>query len=184
MAAHDSAAAAAPTLRQRAREEFKNYLRISSYLAFFFCALVAYTRLILHSQEITSGKLNFAFAIINALVIGKIILLGDMVKLGRKAQARPLYQAVFVRAFLFSLLVLAFHFVEELVKCLIHHEPSETILHEIRIDILLARSIVIFCAFIPLFAFRELEHTLGSEKVHHLFFAPRTPPSTAQTAGN
>ena len=37
--------------------------------------------------------------------------------------------------------------------------------HEIRLDDLLARSLVVFCVFIPLFAFREFRRVLGAEQV-------------------
>ena len=172
MAAHDTAA---PGFKQRAKQEFKNYLAVSLYLAIFLSALVNYTRLVLRQYDITDNSLNFGFAIINALVIGKIILIGDMMHLSNRAQARPLYQAVIVRAFLFSLLVLVFHFLEEWVKRLIHGQPSGTVIQDVRIYILLARSIIVFCAFFLLFAFREVAHVLGPERLHQLFFAPRTP---------
>jgi len=181
MAAHDTTA---PNFKQRAKEEFKNYIGVSLYLAVFFGALVNYTRLVLRQYDITDDTLNFGFAIINALVIGKVILIGEMVHLGKRAQAHPLYQAVIIRAFLFSLLVLAFHFVEEFVKRLIHGEPSGTVFHDIRFYTLLARSMIVFCGFVLLFAFREVEHVLGPEKVRRLFFAPRTPPPPAQPAAS
>jgi hypothetical protein len=173
MAARDTAA---PGFKERAKEEFKNYLLVSLYLAIFFAALVNYTRLVLRQYDITDETLNFGFAIINALVIGKVIMLGDMLHLSKRAQARPLYQAVIIRAFLFSLLVLAFFFVEEFIKRLIHGEPSGTVIHNLRFYTLLARTIIVFCAFILLFAFRELEHILGAKKMHQIFFAPRTQP--------
>jgi hypothetical protein len=38
-----------------------------------------------------------------------------------------------------------------------------TTLHEMLIDDLLGRSLVVFCTFILLFAFRELQRVLGEE---------------------
>ena len=180
MAAKDPAA---PSLKQRAKEEFKSYLVVSLYLTLLFCVLVAYTRLTLRQYDVVDDSLNYAFAIINALVIAKVILIGEMVHLGKGAQARPPYQAVFVRAFLFSLLVLAFHFVEEFVKRLIHGEPSGTVIHNIRIYQLSARTLIVFCAFLPFFAFRELELLLGPEKAHKLFLSPRVQSPPTQPAG-
>jgi hypothetical protein len=37
------------------------------------------------------------------------------------------------------------------------------------LDELIGRSIIIFCAFIPLFAFRELRRVLGEEKLYEMF---------------
>jgi hypothetical protein len=81
-----------------------------------------------------------------------------------------LFLAAIHKAFLFTLLVSAFHIVEELVKLLIHRENMATALREIRIDDLLGRSLVVFCTFIPLFAFRELQRVLGEENFRALFF--------------
>jgi hypothetical protein len=36
-----------------------------------------------------------------------------------------------------------------------------------------SRSIVVFCTFVPLFAFRELARVLGEEEFRRLFFASR-----------
>jgi hypothetical protein len=173
---------ASPGFTQRAKKEFLGYLGISAYLALFFCALVIYTRLILRQYSIYDETLNLAFALINALIIGKIIVLGEMIRLGKYTATSPLYLAVLVRAFLFSLLVVVFHFAEEFVERLYRGEPSGTVFHEIRIYELLARSLVVFCAFIPLFAFRELGHTLGIDKVRQLFLAPRKAPVTTGPA--
>jgi hypothetical protein len=74
------------------------------------------------------------------------------------------------KAFLYSLLVLVFHFLEELIKHLFHGRDVSAASREIRIDDLLGRSLVIFCTFITLFAFRELRRSLGEEKFHALVF--------------
>ncbi|HEY6413300.1 MAG TPA: hypothetical protein VIX42_06415 [Edaphobacter sp.] len=158
-----------PGFKQKAKQEFKEYLVISLYLAFFFSALVTYTTLLLRSHDVESESLNYTFAIINALVIGKVILIGKMMKLGSRVEARPLYQSVILKSFLYGLLVFVFHLIEEFVKRLIRGEPSGTVLHNIHPDQLIARSIVIFCAFIPLFAFIELRRVLGEDEFYALF---------------
>jgi hypothetical protein len=54
--------------------------------------------------------------------------------------------------------VLVFHFVEEWIKRLLGIRTQE-----IRIDDLLGRSLVLFCSFIPLFAFMELRRVMGED---------------------
>jgi hypothetical protein len=162
---------AAPGFKQKAKDDFKDFLLIGGYLAFFFCALSTYSTLLLRKYDVS--YLNYSFAIINALVIAKVILIGEMAHMGRRFEARLLYQSVLYKAFVFSLLVFAFHIVEEFVKRLIHHKPAGTVLHEINYDDLIARSIVVFCTFLPLFAFRELRRVLGQGSLYALFFKPR-----------
>ena len=170
MTSQDSAA---PSFKQKAAREFKEYALITLYLALLFCALATYTMLLLKKYDV-SGALNYAFAVINALIIAKIILIGRMVHLGQRYEARPLYQSVLYKSLLFGLLVFAFHLAEEFVKRLIHGEPAGTVLHKLDLNDAIPRSIVIFFAFIPLFIVMELRRIIGEEELHALFFRHRT----------
>jgi hypothetical protein len=165
--------ATTPSFKQKAKHELIDFAAIALYLAVFFCALVTYTMLLLEKYDVTSDALNYTFAIINALVIAKVILIGELMHLGRPVETRPLYQSVFLKSVIFGLLVFGFHILEEFIKRLIHGEPSGTVWHNIHYEDLVGRSILIFCAFVPLFAFRELRRVLGEEKLHAIFFNPR-----------
>ena len=167
----------APGLKQKAAHEMKDLLAISFYLAFFFCALETYSMLLLRKYDIS--YLNYSFALINALVIAKVILIGDMAHLGREWESKPLYLSVLYKSFVFGLFVFAFHVVEEFIKRIIHHDPFGTVLHNLKLDETIARSIVIFCAFVPLFAFRELGRVVGEERFNALLFKPRAATDPA-----
>jgi hypothetical protein len=165
-----------PTFKQKAKREMIDYAITAGYLAFFFCALIAYSNLLLHRYD--ADLMNFSLAIINAMVIGKVILIGEMVHVGRSVERRPLYQSVLLKSILFSLLVFAVHFLEEFVKRLIRHEPAGTALHEIQLDRMIARAIVVFCSLLPLFAFRELRRVLGEGALYTLFTHPLPHPTS------
>jgi hypothetical protein len=169
------------SFKQRATHELKDYAIISVYLAVLFCAIVTYTMLLLRRYDDTSS-LNYTFAIINALVIGKVILIGEMMRLGRHVETRPLYQSVLLKSVLFGLLVFLFHLLEEFIKRLIHHEPAGTVFHKLQLEELIARSIILLCTFIPLFAFRELRRVLGEEKLYALFFTRGATDSPISSA--
>jgi hypothetical protein len=129
--------------------------------------------MLLLRQHDESSTLNYTFALINALVIGKVILIGEMMHLGRRAETRPLYQSIILKSIVYGLFIFAFHLLEEFIKRLIHHQPAGTVLHEMELEQLIARSIVILCALVPLFAFRELSRVLGEGKLNELFFHRR-----------
>jgi hypothetical protein len=169
-------------LKERAKEEFYDFVKISVYLAFFFCAITAYTNLLLRQYGGTT--LNFAFAVFNALVIAKVILIGRIANLGSGSEGRPLYQTAVVKAFFFGLLVLAFHFLEEFVKRIIRGEPSGTVLHEINAEQLIGRTILVFCTFVPLFAFMEIRRELGDERFDALFFKHRKAATPKPSSAN
>jgi hypothetical protein len=155
-------------IKQKAIHEGQEFAGISLYLAFFFCAVVTNRMLLLHEYQIP--YFNYGAALINALVIAKVILIGEYAHLGHKREARPLLYTSLYKAFMFSLLVFAFHVIEEVIKLLIHGEKIVEALHRVQINELLSRCVIVFCTFIPLFAFRELQRVLGEENFRSLFF--------------
>jgi hypothetical protein len=156
------------TFKQKATHELKDFAGISIYLAFFFCSVAAYSALLLNQFHVS--YFVYGSALINALVIAKIILIGEYARLGKHHETKPLFQSAIYKAFLFSLLVFGFHIVEEVIKVLWHGESMVSAFHKVRIDELLARTLIVFCTFIPLFAFRELRRVMGEEKFRDLFF--------------
>jgi hypothetical protein len=167
---------AKPSLKQKALHETVQMVAISLYMAFFFCALATYTRLL--TNESGASSLTYSFALINAVVIAKVILIGEYSHLGKRHESKPLFFAALYKAFLFTLFVLAFHFVEEMVKQLLHGRNVAAAFRETRLDELSARTIVLFSVFIPFFAFRELRRVMGERKFRDLFFRMGTPART------
>lgn len=167
--------------KQKAIHELVQFTGIFLYLAFFFCALATYTRLL--KNESGALSLTYSFALINALVIAKVILVGEYVRLGKRHESKPLFFSALHKAFLFTLFVLAFHFVEETVKRLVHGGNGRTAFRETRLDELSARTIIVFSVFIPLFAFRELRRVLGEDKFRDLFFRMRETGGTDAPIG-
>ena len=140
------------------------------YLAFFFCALVAYDTLLLNQYAVEYW--NFGFALLNAAVITKVIMIGEYAKLGSRHESKPLFISAVWKALVFGLLVFAFHVVEEIVKRLIHGANVESASRHIRFDRFGGSAIVVFCTFIPLFVFREFRRVMGEEEFRSLVFGP------------
>lgn len=162
---------AKPELKKKAAHEARELLIVFLYLAFFFCALATYSMLLLSEYHVR--YLTYTFALINALVVAKVILIGDYARLGKRYEGRPLFVSAIMKAFLFAVLVLAFHFLEEVIKQLVHGADITSAFHDVRIDELLGRMLVVFCTFIPLFGFRELRRVMGEEEFHALVFRSR-----------
>src|SRR5271155_2047097 len=102
------------TFKQKAVHELQEFFGIFLYLAFFFCAFATYSMLLLNEFHVS--YFVFGTALINALVIAKVILIGEYAHLGKKHEVKPLFESATYKAFLFSLLVFAFHIVEEVIK--------------------------------------------------------------------
>lgn len=86
-------------LKQKAVHEFEEFTGIFLYLAFFFCALTTYSMLLLNKSNVS--YFTYGAALINALVIAKVILIGEYAHLGKKHEAKPLLLSAVYKAFLF-----------------------------------------------------------------------------------
>lgn len=160
-----------PDRKEKIKHEFREMLELFLYLAFFFCALAIYDMLLLKQYNVEN--LTIAFALINAAVITKVIMIGEYAKLGKRYEYKALLVSAVWKAFVFGLLVFAFHIVEEVIKRLIHGADLATAPRDIRFDQFAGRSIVVFCVFIPLFVWREFRRSMGEEEFRALVFRPR-----------
>jgi hypothetical protein len=167
-----------PGRKEKIEHELKEMLVLFLYLAVLFCGIVTYNMLLLAQYQVEYW--NFAFALINALVITKVIMIGDLMKLGKMHDDKPLLLRVVWKAFIYGLLVFAFHVVEEIIKRLIHGAEAAHVSREMHLEQLAARSILAFLTFIPLFAFREFRRVIGDEKFDALVYGiRREEPHTA-----
>lgn len=158
-------------IRERSVLEFKRYALLVMYLALFLGSFTIYRRLVLRQYDIT--YLNYGYSLIEAMVLGKVIMVGEMFRLGEKHRDRPLAIPTLYKAVMFSLLVLGFAVVEDQIRGALRGETAIEILRDSfgkGIYEKLARALIIFVAFIPLFAFRELGRLMGAGKLGKIFF--------------
>jgi hypothetical protein len=162
------------SLKERALSETRKYVGYTVYLAIVFGAFSNYRRLVLREYEIP--YLNYGYSIIEALILAKVILIGEALKLGERHANKPLIIPILYKSFVFGLLVVAFTVLEKLVSGAIHHRD----LQEIALDTvskgrdeILARILMMFVAFLPFFAFIELQRLLGGASYFDLFFRKR-----------
>jgi hypothetical protein len=165
--------------KQKVVHEFEEVAILSGYLAFFFCALATYSMLLLGKFHVS--YFAYGTAVINALVIAKVILIGEALHAGTRYEGKALLYSAIWKAFVFGLLVFAFHVLEEMIRHLIDGKSALGAFHEIRLDDLLSRSVVIFCTFIPLFVFRELRRVMGEDEFWAIVLHPTSPPKAQPT---
>ena len=161
--------------KSKAIREMIRYYMISMYLAIFFGLFTWYRRLILAEYQIS--YLHYGVSVIQALVLAKIIMVGRALDLGRRLRNHPLIVPTVYKAIVFSMFVGIFGVVESTIIGLLHGKGIEGGFEELmsagRYE-LLARCMVMFVAFIPFFAFEELERVLGEGKLGKLFFRRRS----------
>ena len=165
---------ASPGLKEKIRHEVKEMLVIFLYLAAFFCAFTTYRRLVMN--EFGLSYFHYGFALLKALVLAKVILLGKLVPAVRVFDDRPLIVPTFYKVALFSLFVLVFEVLERVIGGFLHGKDLSAVFQEI-IGVgrneLLARTLVMLFAFVPFFAFTEMARTLGEGRLSELFLHKR-----------
>ena len=157
--------------KQKIFNEMFEYWMNFFFLALMFGAFTTYKRLILAAHDI--DYTNYGIAVIQAAVLAKVIMLGGVFRLGRGLEKRPLIFSTLYKAVVFSLFVAVFKIIEHIIKGLWKGKGFTQGLadflekgpHE-----LLANVLIMFVAFIPFFAYKELERVLGEGKVRELFF--------------
>jgi len=161
-------------LKQRVLEEAKLYSIIAVYLWVFLGSFTLYRRLII--DETGAAYLHYGIALIEALVVAKVILIGKMFGLGRRFENEPLIVPVLYKTIVFGIFVLLFSVIERLVEGWFHKQGLLGGLRDIR-DIgsyeLGARVLMLIVAFIPFFAFAELGRVLGIDRLGTMFFSKR-----------
>jgi len=158
-------------LKEKAAEEIRLLLLVSAYLAAFFVAFLTYRRLI--SREFGVSSFRYGYALLEAVIIAKVILIGKALGFGKKAKGTRLALSVLRASVVYGALVAVFAVIEHVVEGLIHGKTLgasfQTLLDQGVYEIL-GRTLVLFVAFIPFFAIWELDRVLGESKLFDLFF--------------
>src|SRR5262245_57379294 len=161
--------------KQKVIHEMVEYFFNFVYLAFFLVAFTWYRRLIL--AEYAISYTNYLLPLVEAAVLAKVIMIGDMMRLGRGLERTPLLVPTLYRTVVFSALVGVFSVLEHTGDALLHGKGLMEGLAEVaskgRFE-LLAQCVVIFGAFVPFFAFKELEGVVGQDKLRGLFWRRST----------
>jgi hypothetical protein len=163
------------------RHEFGEYAWSLVYMALFFWVFATYRMLV--TRDFHAASYEYTSALINALVLSKVVLIGQHAHIGERHEHRSLILSSIYKSFLFAVLVAVFHVIEDFVKDLIHGTPFSEALHELA-DLNYARlaalTVVVFCVFIPFFALWETRRVIGPVEFDRLFFRRRAVPAGDQ----
>lgn len=158
-----------PTVGERAREEFRKYLLVSVYLWVCFAVLTLYKAAALEAEGIDWAPLGFA--VIQALVIGKFILIGDALKAGHKSTEHPLLHRVAWRTLAMLGVLIIFKVLEEVIVALIHGKALGSLLEEIVARpfwVNLAPVLLMLLILVPMITATEIHRTVGAERFRAL----------------
>ena len=159
-----SPAAKTESLKARFFGEMKIYFAITLYLWVVLALFALYKRALLNENGIDYWRQGYA--IVNALILGKVLLIGEMLKLGDGLRKRALVWVVLGRTVLFTALLMVFHVIEETIHAAIKGLPVGESIMSIGGGSwfgMFVYAAIMFVMLIPLTAFRELSFVLGTD---------------------
>ena len=162
---------AGKSLKERAYEELKEFLRMTLYLWVVFGLLILYKSVILaeYNIDITQHWL----AILNALALAKVMLLAKGFHLGDRYNEEPLIYTILMKSALFTVVLVCFKFLEDYVIGLFHHKSFVESISDIAGGTakgIVTLTALLFVILVPFVAYGEVKRVMGDDKVADLMF--------------
>ena len=153
-------------LKERVFEEVKRFIVIFLYLWVVFALLSLHKSLVLSLRNLDYEE--HTFAIINALVFAKVLLVAEDLHLGERFENKPLIYPILYKSFVFTIVLICFHIVESIVVGLWH---GNTIAESVPAILgwnpkgLLGVGVMCFIVLLPFFGFREVARVIPKSVV-------------------
>ncbi|MGH6737047.1 MAG: DUF4339 domain-containing protein [Methyloceanibacter sp.] len=163
-----------PTLKDRVLDEIKKFAAIFVYLWIVLIVLLIHEWIVLAENHISFRF--YGLAAINAIVLGKVMLLAEHWHFAEELKGKPLIYPIVYKSVAFTTLLFAAYFVEEMLLGLIAGRGLFASFPSVGGGSFLgALSLwLIFCvALIPFFAFKEIERAIGQAEFRILLFGKR-----------
>lgn len=158
-------------LKEKIIDDLYRYISYTLFFALFFSAFTLYRMLILEPYQI--GAFHYFYNVVEALILAKILMLGQMLGLGESYKNRPLIVPTIYKTVVFTLFVFLFSILEHFVVGYLRGKNSAEIFQEFTSHSLyeiLARTFIMVFVFFFFFAFQETARVMGENKLFKLFF--------------
>jgi hypothetical protein len=172
------------TLKQRVFHGMREYLLIAFYLFVVFSLFAIYKSVILAEHDIDFAPQGLA--LINAMVLAKVVLVGQELHLADQFQGAPLIYPTLLKSFVYTLVLSCLKIAEGAVVGMFHGKSFQESIAVIAGGSwkgLLSLTVLLFVVLIPFFGFTELRRVFGDDRLVGVFFHPRSslnlPPAGA-----
>ena len=170
-------------LAHRIYHQVIQFLLIAIYLFVVFAVLAVH-------EEVVAAKNGIAyhfygFAIINALILGKVMLVAEDLHFANWFKNSPLVYPILLKSVAFTILFLIFDIVEEVVVGLFKGKTIAESFPNIGgggARGMFFMFIIISILLIPFFAFREIGQVIGERELHSLIFTRKRSQFAGATA--
>jgi hypothetical protein len=113
------------------------------------------------------------FSLVNALVLGKVMLIAEDLKIGRRLRPSPLIYPILADSIIFAVLFIIFHVVEHVIIGLLQGKTvaaSVPVIGGGGLAGLVSVAVIYFVALTPFFALKHLGRELGEGRLKAMLF--------------
>lgn len=163
-------------VKEVAADELRRYLISVAYIFVLLSMFTLHEEMALRTHGGESKAIPFAphgFAIINALVLGKVALVVEQLRLGQRIRPEPLIWPILLEALTLAVLFVAIHYLEHLIGGWIHGEPlahSVPMIGGGGIWGVAYATFAFFVAMIPFCGFRQITLAVGWPRMRAILF--------------
>jgi hypothetical protein len=158
-----------PSLKEKAVFQLKEFFGMFLYLWVLFALFAIH-----HSIILVEKRINYqaqGFAIINALILAKLMLIGEDLHLGKRFEDKPLIYSILYKSLVFCVFFIGFHIIEEMAVGVIRGGTIGQSFPAIgggSLQGIFSVGAIVFIALIPFFAFREIGRVIGKSELWSL----------------
>jgi len=171
-----------PNLKERAVHQLREFLAMFIYLWVLLTLFVINQSAVL-AREHHNYQAHF-FAFVNALILAKVLLIGEDLHLGNRFRDKPLLYSIFYKCFVFTIFFIGVHILE---RAIVGVWSGRTIAQSFpdigggSLNGILSLGATVFVALIPFFAFREISRVIGPGELWSLLLIRGTRVYTLQS---
>jgi hypothetical protein len=159
-------------VKEIAYHQLKEFIVVFLYLWLILALFALHKTIILAQEHIEFTAFGFAF--INALALGKVMLVAKELNLADNFKERPLIYPTLLKSFAFALLLVFFKIVEDVAVDVYHGKSfEESLFVGPNTRVVLSTGLMVFVLLIPFFGFTELSRHFGEGRLATLFLRSR-----------
>lgn len=163
------------SVKNRLLHEIRLFFIYTLFFAFFLNLFQLYKSLILGEYAI--NYVRYGYSLFEAVILAKIILLGETLKLGERFQSKPLIYSVMYKTVIFTFFTFIFALFEHFIVGYIRGKDFNFLFQELlnkSLDQILATVLVMSFVYILFFSLVDLSRVIGQKKMFELFFKKRS----------
>jgi len=170
------------TVKEKAIFQLKEFLVMFIYL-WVLLALFVVNHSIVLEREAHNYQAHF-FAFVNALILAKVLLIGEDLHLGNRFRDAPLVYSILYKCLVFTIFFICVHILERVITGVWNGRTVAQSLSTIgggSLKGILSLGATFFVALIPFFAFREISRVIGPRELWSLLLSRGTRVYTLQS---